>query len=97
MDWYGRNFPKPQPEPIKTDTPDFKEFNKEGVFRKHMKNRACLSAENLFSILPGSTFGGAIKKYGDKKNLPISNFNKLTLTMKLAVSRFKYKERWVGE
>lgn len=58
----------------------------DGTYVKHMKNRATMSAENLFKILPGSTFGGYVNKYGKKKNLPIENHHKLSLSMKLSIS-----------
>lgn len=69
----------------------------DGSYVQHMKGRAHLSAENLFKILPGSTFGGFVNKYGTKKNLPIENYHKLSLSMKLSISNFDYKNRWTAE
>lgn len=34
-----------------------------------MKNRGAMSHENLYRILPGSTFDSHIPKYGKNKNL----------------------------
>jgi hypothetical protein len=101
MEWYKDkrhpNKPKFKIPEIPQETPDFKEFNKKGNFRKHMKDRACQSAENLFNLLPGSTFDVMVPKYGNKKNLPINYYAKLSLSMKLGVSNFGYKDRWTAE
>lgn len=93
---YPRDPPKSKLQAI-SETPDFKQFNQKFEFRKYMKNRAMQSAESLFKILPGSTFDGYISKYSSKKVLPIDNFHKLSLGMKLAISGFSYEKRWTAE
>lgn len=81
------------------DTPDLTKILKvgDGSYVKHMKSRATMSADNLFKILPGSTFNGYKNKYGNKKNLQIEGHHKLSLSMKLAISKYDYKNRYTAE
>jgi len=51
-----------------------------------MKERATKSSQDLFKLLPGSTFDVVLDKYGKKRNLNIDEFHSLSLQMKISIS-----------